>query len=70
MSHQQHSVEPMVVARLFSALNLLLHGNLHDLAIRHFELAHSYLLSWMRNIFGESSPKVNAFMLNYLCRYV
>jgi hypothetical protein len=40
MSHKHHSVEPMVAARLFRALNLLLHGNLHALAIRHFELAH------------------------------
>jgi hypothetical protein len=42
---QQHAVEPVVIPRLLRTVNLLLHGNPHDVCIAYFQSAHGVLLS-------------------------
>jgi hypothetical protein len=60
----------MVVARLLRALNLLLHGNLHDLPIGHFKLAHTHLPFWTRASIRKRHSEVKPIILHYLCRSV
>jgi len=61
--HKQNPVEAMVIARLLGTENLLADGNLHDLGIFDFQLAHGFLLS-------VSSITERSNMRNYLCRCV
>jgi hypothetical protein len=63
LAHQQNSVQPMIVARLIGAADLLLEGNFHYLCICNLQSFHAPLLP-------EGRPHGKHIILHYLCRFV